>query len=138
MSFTGDNAHKAAAPSGADRAGVWFPVAVSAARTADDWWDFENWNGQSLHVIIDITAAVSSPSVVFKIQGYDPVSDKTWDVLASAAKTGTGTTHLVVSPHIAAAANVNAKDILPAYIRVLADHSNTDSITYSVAAQLVA
>jgi hypothetical protein len=113
-------------------------VLASAARTATPTVDTFQANGAvELLVIINVTAASATPSVVFTIKGVDPVSDATWDVLASAAVTGTGTTVLRVSPHLTAAANTIAKDIVPAYFTVSAVHADTDSITYSVAAQAV-
>lgn len=120
--------------------GHWFTVAASAARAAANTyqWDFENFSGQSLIVVIDATALADTPSVVFTIQGIDPVSGKTWDILASAAVVATGTTVLRVSPHLTAAANTIAKDIVPARLRIKAVHADADSITYSVAAQYTA
>lgn len=114
-------------------------VLASAARTATPTVDqFELAGAASgLIVVIDVTAVTSSPSVVFTIQGYDLVSTKTWTVLASAAITGTGTTVLRVSPHITAAANTIAKDVVPAVFTLSAVHGNANSITYTVAAQVV-
>jgi hypothetical protein len=121
------------------RAGDYISVLASAARTATPTVDTFHISGetQGLIVVIDVTAAVASPSVVFTIQGVDPVSAKTWDILASAAVTGTGTTVLRVHPEITASANLIAKDVVPAYFTVTAVHADADSITYSVAAQAV-
>jgi hypothetical protein len=82
--------------------------------------------------IIDVTAVTATPSVTFTIAGFDPASDKTWTILASAAITGTGTTVLRIHPSLTAAANTIAKDMLPQAIKVTATHSDADSITYSV------
>lgn len=114
-------------------------VLASAARTATPTADTFQIGGATsgLIVVIDVTAATASPSVVFTIKGVDPVSTKTWDILASAAITGTGTTVLRVSPHLTAAANTIAKDMVPGYFTVSAVHADADSITYSVAAQAV-
>lgn len=111
-------------------------VLASTARTATPTVDtFQSPDADSLIVVIDVTAATSTPSVVFTIKGYDPLSAKTWDILASAAITGTGTTVLRVSPYLTAANNTIAKDIVPAVWTLTAVHGDTDSITYSVAAQ---
>lgn len=113
-------------------------VLASTARTATPTVDTFELGGSAtgLILVIDVTAASATPSVVFTIQGYDMVSSKTWTVLASAAVTGTGTTVLRVSPHLTAAANTIAKDIVPAAFTLSAVHADADSITYSVAAQV--
>jgi hypothetical protein len=126
-----------------DPAGSWFTVAPSINRTATDWWDFDTAydgspNAQSLFVIIDCTVDAEAASVVFKIQGVDPISGKTWDILTSAAVAAVGTVVLRVSPHITAAANTIAKDIVPARVRILATAADGDDLTYSIGAQLVA
>lgn len=110
---------------------------ASAARTAtptpmDTAQNGPGWKG--LVVVIDVTAASATPSVVFTVQGYDPVSGKYYTILASAAITGTGTTVLRVFPGSTVAANLAANDILPARWRVIATHGDADSITYSVSA----
>lgn len=81
---------------------------------------------------INVSAAAATPSVVFTIKGHDPISNTTYDILASAAITGTGLTVLRVHPSLTGAANTIAKDILPAAITITATHADTDSITYSV------
>lgn len=83
--------------------------------------------------LINVTAASATPSVVFTISGITPDAAGTlYTVLASAAITGTGLTVLRVSPHLTAAANTIAKDILPHAIKVAAVHADSDSITYSM------
>ena len=81
---------------------------------------------------INVTAVTATPSVVFTIYGLSPVGDTAYTILASAAITGTGLTVLRVSPHLTAAANTIAKDILPAAVKVTAVHAGADSITYSM------
>lgn len=108
---------------------------TSAARTThrpSD--DFENIDGRGVRVVIDVTAIAASPSVVFTIQGKDHVSGKYYDLLASAAVTGTGTTVLTVYPGIAATANVAASNVLPLFWRINVVGADADSITYSVGA----
>ena len=114
-------------------------VLASAARTATVTADtFQTAGATSgLIVIINVTADPAAASVVFTIKGVDPVSNATWDVLASAAIAATGTVVLRVSPHLTAAANLIAKDVVPAFFTVTATHADADSITYSVAAQAV-
>ena len=110
----------------------------STARTAThNSGDLENPDHRGLHLVIDVTAASDTPSVVFTIQGKDEVSGKYYTVLASAAITGTGTTVLRVYPGCIASANVIANDVLPPVWRVLATHGDADSITYTVGYGLV-
>ena len=110
-------------------------VFESAARTAThNSEDFVN-DGRGLVVTIDATAETDTASVVFKIQGKDPVSGTYRDILESAAITGIGTTVLKVHPSLTAASNTVAKDMAPAIYRILATHADADSLTYSVGAE---
>lgn len=97
---------------------------------------FSTGGRQHLVLVIDITAAADTPSVVFTIKGWDPVTATEWTILASAAKTGTGDTILQVGPDIAASANLIAQHYIPAFIKITAVHADGDSITYSVNAHL--
>lgn len=116
-----------------------FEVYASAARTADpDTQELEVAGYRGLHLVIDATAATSTPSVVFTILGVDRVSGKTYTILASAAITGAGTTVLRVGPGLTAATNLVASDVLPPVIRITAAHGDSDSLTYSVGAALCA
>jgi hypothetical protein len=106
-------------------------VFASAARTATSTSTIACESAAGFFVI-NVTAASATPSVVFTIKGVDPISSATWDILASAAITGTGTTVLRVHPELTAAANTIAKDFLPQAVAVTATHADADSITYSV------
>lgn len=116
---------------------VFAPITLfaSAARTASaNSADFGNEGYRGVHVVIDATAATATPSVVFTIEGKDPVSGKYYTILASAAVTGISTTVLRVFPGATAAANTVANDGIPGTWRVTATAADADSITYSVAA----
>ncbi len=111
---------------------------ASAARTATvATADQSNTEHRGVVVIINATAATSTPSVVATIQGKDEVSGAYYTILASAAIVGTGTTVLRVFPGATNASNLVANDVLPSTWRVNLVHADTDSITYSVAAQVV-
>ena len=111
---------------------------ASAARTATNQTaDQTNHNAKGLHLVIDVTAAAATPSVVFTIQGKDELSGKYYTLLASAAVTATGTTVLKVYPGITAAANASVSDLLPRTWRLDATHADADSITYSVGASVI-
>lgn len=113
-------------------------ILASAARTAtNNSVDLQNLLHRGVHLVIDVTAVAATPSVVFTIQGKDPLSGQYYTILASAAVTATGTTVLRVFPGATAAANTVANDWLPQTWRVLATHGDADSITYTVHAALL-
>jgi 5,10-methylenetetrahydrofolate reductase len=103
----------------------------SAARTATDSTTQALRSAQGLF-FINVTSVTATPSVVFTIYGTSPNGSTDYTILASAAVTATGLTVLRVSPHLTAAANTIAKDILPQAVKITAAHGDTDSITYSV------
>jgi hypothetical protein len=106
-------------------------VFASAERTATPTAvDIINPAGVGLVIVIDVTAASATPSVVFTIFGVTGGVEYT--ILASAAKTGTGQTVLRVHPLLTASANLIAKDVAPRTVRVKAVHADADPITYSV------
>lgn len=113
-------------------------VLPSAARTAaPDTQEYEAQGpARGLHLVIDVTAIVTAPSITVTIAGVDRVSGKTYTILASAAITATGTTVLKVGPGLTAAANSVANDFIPPIFRVSVSHANGNSITYSIAGQL--
>lgn len=96
-----------------------------------------NKDFSGVHVIIDVTAITASPSVVPTIEAKDPISGKYYVLLTGVAITATGTTVLKVFPGALAAANLVANDLLPLVWKVKMTHGDTDSITYSIAANLV-
>lgn len=114
----------------------WRTIVSSAARATGDTetWDWEQAESQGLVVVIDVTALTAGASLVFTIQGVDPVSGATWDILASAAVVATGTTVLKVHPALTASANAVAKDVVPARVRVKVVPADTKSVTYTIGA----
>lgn len=114
-------------------------VLASAARTATpDTQELELPLGaRGLHLVIDATAISLTPSLTVTISGVDRVSGAVYTILASAAITAVSTTVLKVGPGLTAAANAVANDVLPQIIRVTATHGDADSITYSIAANLI-
>jgi hypothetical protein len=95
--------------------------------------DVDMIGAHGMVVVIDVSAASATPSVVFNVDGYDSLSQKTWTLLDSAAITGTGTTVLRVGPGLTNDANVVADDLIPPAVRIAPVHGDTDSITYTVA-----
>lgn len=107
----------------------------SAARTASaNSIPVTRRDYRGVHIIIDATAKTATPSVVFTIQGYDPVNDTWYDLLVSAAITGVSNTLLSLYPGLAATANVSISQVLPEKWRVEAVAADGDSLTYSVIA----
>lgn len=95
-----------------------------------------NW----LHLVIDVTAVTSTPSVVCTIDALDTISGKYYNLLTSAALTESGAPYtrvLKVGPGLPVTANLSANDVLPSTIRVTMTHADSDSITYSVGATLM-
>ena len=112
---------------------------TSAARTATPTKIvFGNYQGaRGAVVVINTSAAGTSPSTTFTLQGYDPLSNTYWTLLASAAVTAVGTTVLKVYPGLTASANAVASDVLPSSFAVDATHGNATSHTYSVGVHLI-
>jgi hypothetical protein len=111
-------------------------VLASAARTTTpDTEELEIPGGtRSMVLVVDTTAAGSSPSTVVKVSGVDRASGKIWDILASAAITATGTVTLSIGPGLPVSANVSANAVVPPVIRITATHGNSTSHTYTIGA----
>lgn len=92
---------------------------------------------KGIRVVIDITAVTATPAITVTIQGKDELSGKYYTLLASAALATTGTTVLTVYPGLATVANVTIGMPLPLIWRVITAHGDSDSATYSVAAELL-
>ncbi len=114
-------------------------VLASAARTATvDSATFLNENARGAHFVVNVTAVTATPSIVVKIQGQDPANlTEFYDILVSNAITTIGRRIFKVYPGINSVSNAATSDILPWGWRVRVEHDDTDSITYSVAANLV-
>ncbi len=95
--------------------------------------DVDMIGAHGMVVIIDVSDAAVTPSVVFNVDGFDSLSQKTWTLLDSAAITGTGTTVLRVGPGLTNSANLIADDLIPPAVRIAPVHADADPITYTVA-----
>lgn len=104
----------------------------SAARTATpNAVQFAVPHGTSgLEVVVNTTAAGTSPSTVVTIEGITKLG-AVFDILASAAITAVGVARLSVAPSLPATANVSANELVPELIRVKFVHGNATSHTYS-------
>jgi len=114
-------------------------VLASAARTATvASATFNNGNYRGGQFIINTTVVPgAAPSTVFNVQMLNGVTGNFITLLSSVAITAVGTVVLRVYPGLVAAANLVANDLLPWQWRVQAVHGNANSVTYSVAANLM-
>jgi hypothetical protein len=113
-------------------------TATHASRDLKNSVENGGLNNVGLVLVVNSTAKVASPSVVFSIQGKDPASNTYYTILDSAAVVTSGTQIVMrVHPDLTASTNVTAKDMLPAVWRVVATHADADSITYSVGASMI-
>lgn len=114
-----------------------FIVLASAARTAAvNSSDYLNFGHRGIHLVIDATAETGTAEVTVTIQGKD-ANGIYYDVLVGTAITATGTTVLKVYPGISPSANSSANDVLPPIWRVKVTVADSDSLTYSVGANLL-
>lgn len=115
-----------------------YTVLASAARTATvSSSAVVGEEHRGAHIVITATASAATPSVVPTVEGYNSVTDSWYVLLTGAAITGTGTTVLKVYPGITPSANVAVSDVLPARWRVTMTAADSDSLTYSVVANLL-
>lgn len=76
-------------------------------------------------------------SQTITIQGSDPVSGKTWTLLAGVAMSTVTTQILQVHPAMVASANLVANSQLPETVIVSITHTTNNSVTRTVALQLI-
>jgi len=111
---------------------------ASAARTATPTAaEFYSNGARGLHLVIDATAIVATPSVVPTLDGKDELSGKWYNLLTGAAITGVSTAVLKIFPGITVAANLAVSDTIPNRLRLVMTHGDADSITYSAAVHLL-
>jgi hypothetical protein len=119
-------------------------VLASAARTGTVSTDVTNHNGKTIAVTLNITVAPNTASTLtLQIRLKDSISGNYTTLLASAAIVGTATTGVVpvtnlyrIGQGITVTTNVSAADVLGRTMNVNIVHSNADSWTYSVSADI--
>lgn len=112
-------------------------VLASAARTTTQTSaDLINYNGKKLKIILDVTSA-GTGSVTVTINGKSTLSSKYYLLLAGAAVTTNSTNVYTIFPGATATANVSANDCVPRIFQVVVTANNTNSVTYSVDAQIM-
>jgi hypothetical protein len=107
-------------------------LSLDAVTVSTDGGDMENNSGHSAIIVIDITALTGGGTATFTLQGKDPHSAKYYNILASTALAGTGTTILRVGAGLTAAANLVVNDIMPKTFRVIYTEGATAVTTATV------
>ena len=107
---------------------------ASAARTVDATAEFDPGDHGVVEAVLVATALAATPSVTLNIQAWNEAA-QAWETLITSAAIVTAaptTSYVQVNPYTAAVTNVSAQRALRPRMRVFVDHSDTDSITYSV------
>lgn len=117
-------------------------IAPSAARAATASFtgpDYTNPGYRGVKVYLDVTLDPAAASLTLTIQGKDPVSGDYHTLLASAAVAAvtTGPNVYQLFPGAAVTTNVSANTYLPRIWRVIVVGADTDSMTYSISADLL-
>ncbi len=110
-------------------------LASSARTTTQTQADQTNLVSHGLHLIVDVTSA-GTGSITPKIQGKD-ANGIYYDILVGSAITSTGTNVLKIYPGLVPVTNGVANDVLPLTWRSVITANNANSMTYSVAAQIL-
>lgn len=88
--------------------------------------DFSVLDADTVEVVVNsVTAASSSPSVVFSLARYNPATGLYDTLLTSAALTGTGTKRLVFGKDVAPTANVAGQGVVSEKMRLIIDYTGT-------------
>ena len=85
------------------------------------------------HIIFDVTAINTTPSVVATIDGFDYGSETWYNIGTGIAVTTAVQTVYKVHPDLTAVANLVFKDGIPYLWRVILTHADAEGITYSLA-----
>lgn len=88
----------------------------------------------NMHLILDVTAIVTTPSIVIDLIATDPFGNE-YTLLTSAAITTVSTNVIKIGKDTVDAANVSAQTFIPKDVIVRVTHANANSITYSVGIQ---
>jgi len=108
-------------------------ILASAARTATPTAvQQKTTSGPCLHIILDVTAVVLTPSIVLTVDAYDDVSDTWYNILTGAAVTTISNNVYKIGPGLTESANAIVADYLPDNLRYTVTHADADSITYSL------
>jgi len=115
-------------------------LATSAARTATFTSATQsNLQYRGVQVVLDVTAFANTPEILISIEGVDPTSGKSYNILTSESISTdwVGTYVFTVYPGIAAVTNRSVSAIIPTSWLVNVAHTDADSITYSIGAHMM-
>jgi hypothetical protein len=119
-------------------------LVASAAKTATNTADITNYNGRALAITLNITAAPNTGSTItVQLRMKDFISGNYTTLLSSAAIVGSASQSVPVTnvyrigQGITVVANVSAADVIGRTMNVNIVHSNSDSWTYSVSADII-
>lgn len=113
------------------------PLLPSAARTvtpniqqvnADD----RGTDCDGLLVFLNVTAVTATGTLLVTIDGVDPVSGATYNILTGASVTGTGLNVYRVHPNLLAVTHATAQDEVPRVFNVTVTHGPAVAMTYSL------
>ena len=115
------------------------PSAARAATASLTSSTYTNPGYKGIKVYLDVTLDPASASITLTLQGKDPLSGDWHTLLASAAVTSvtTGPNVYTIFPGAPVTSNVSANTFLPRVWRVIVVGADTDSMTYSISADLL-
>jgi hypothetical protein len=117
-----------------DASGIWVLTAAPVGVANLDLSG--NKAAVGVQIAIRVTAVTGAPSMVVKVQGVSQNGVR-WDMIASAAITGVGTTVISLFPGATPTANVMANDHLPFSWSIVRTISGTGTVTGDIAAILL-
>ena len=106
-------------------------VLASASRTTTQTSDDLAVSARSIEVRLNMTV-VGTGSVTVAINGKDLASGTYYNLLTGAAVVTNSMNRYKVSPHLTAAANATAQDIVPDVVQIVVTANNANPATYSV------
>jgi hypothetical protein len=109
---------------------VLFPSAARTATITSE--NLLNQYGREIDVVLDVTAVVTTPSLVLTIDYLDAASGKYVNLLTGAAVATVSTNRYRVHPNIANVTNLVAQAQLPRVFRIVVTAADDKSATYSV------
>ncbi len=122
---------------GNGRHGIATLLASAARTTTTASSDQTNPAWLGAHVIIKVTATGGTIALTPTIEAQDPVTTDWYPLLTGSVISSTGTSVLKIYPSLSGVSNKIAGDVLPATWRINVAHGNADSVTYSVAANML-
>lgn len=119
-----------------------FTIAPSAARAATASFtgtDIHNAGYGTAHVYLDVTLDPAAAAITLKIQGKDSLSGDYFDLLSGSAVSAVtvGPNRYSVGTGVLTVANVSLNYALPKIWRVVVTGADTDSMTYSISAEML-